>query len=69
VKPVVAIPAGPVIRNGVLVFTALRDLHMSELLDPASVMRPDGTSPKRGESLTDAERQVWIDTMGKREWP
>ena len=52
------IKAGPVYVDGVLAFTATRDLFIGDICVAGDIMRPDGTIPEAGEPMTDAENRV-----------
>jgi hypothetical protein len=52
------IKAGPVYVDGVLAFTATRDLFIGDVCAVGDILRPDGSHPKAGESMTDVESLV-----------
>lgn len=51
----VFIKKGPVYVDGVLVFTATKDLMRGETVMPEHIIRADGSRPDAGEPMTELE--------------
>jgi hypothetical protein len=55
------IKKGPVYVDGVLAFTATRDLFFGDVAMAEDIVRPDGTAPWNGDAMTAVEKRVLVD--------
>jgi len=59
----VYIKKGPVFVDGVLVFTAARDLFDGDMASAKDIIRPDGSIPYEGQQMTEMEEAILLNAV------